>query len=125
MDSASVDQMIASLLVEGIKVGDVLEVVGVKLAVLQGFVRSDIVGEFDNLQVDVLLGEVVDDQVQQGGMRLRGGADLQRDRSLCLRGALLFLRTVGKNGGNRQQDSKSSNQSLFHNQISPHQIGGW
>ena len=77
VDSADADQMGAVLLVKAVKVGGVLEVVGIDLAALGDKVGLHIVAELNDLQVDALLGQNLLGHIQDLGMGRGGGGDLQ------------------------------------------------
>ena len=77
MDSAGGGQFGAVFGVKVVQIGLVLEEVSVQVAVGQGFVGHDVVGELFDLQLDALLGQLVADGFQDLGVGGGGGADHQ------------------------------------------------
>ena len=76
MDVGGVHQVSAVLLVEGGQIGDVLEVVGIQLPVLQGFVGLDVVVVLHHIQGVAVLCGLLLEVVQDLGVRGGAGADL-------------------------------------------------
>ena len=98
----------AVLGVELIHVGDVLEVVGVQGAVLQGVVGGHVVVVLHDVQCVPVLGQGVLDLLEDGRVGGGGGADLDGLAPAIARAAA---------GGQRQDQGKGQhkcNQLLFH-----------
>ena len=110
MQARHADQMGAAVLVEIVHVGDVLEVVGIQLAVLHVVVGQHVVVVIHDLQGDALLGQDLLGLLQDLGVGRGGRAHLQGGP---------LLAAAGGQQGQAQRRRQSQGQSfLFHIRIS-------
>ena len=100
MNAAGIDQMGAVFFIEAVHVGDVLEVVGIQLALFQRGVGDDVVFELDDLQSVAFLGQDLLGDLQDLGVGSGGCADLD---------GLVVGGTAA--GGQSQNQGQGQNQS--------------
>ena len=134
MDETGGNEVRAVAGVEAVQIRGVLEVVGVKLAVLESGVGQDVVIENHDLEIIAFLGENGLDLLKDLGVR--GGGSADSDGFLC--GGLFGRRFGGGSlgsgglfrggrggggaaGGQREQQRQSEDdrKNLFHFELSP------
>ena len=105
MDAGHAYQMGAVLFIEVVQVGDVLEVVGVQLALFQRGVGDDIVVEFHDLQIVAFVSQNLLDNFQNLGVGCGGCADLD---------GLIVGRTAAGGQGQGQCQGQYQCNDFFH-----------
>ena len=110
MQAGGAHQVGAVAGVEVVHVGDVLEVVGVQLAVLHVVVGQHVVIVIHNLQGDAVLGQDLLGLLQDLGVGRGGRAHLQ--------GGLLLAAAGGQQGQAQRRRQSQGQSFLFHIRIS-------
>ena len=116
----------AVVTVEPVEVVDVLEVVGVQIAVFQSLVGLDVIGVLHDLQLDALLGQNGLALLQDLGVGGDAGAHLQRgglrSGSVAAVGGITGRRGVraaaAGQQGQHQQGAEGQGEKLLHVQYS-------
>ena len=105
VDAGHAHQMGAVLFIEVVQVGDVLEVVGIQLALFQRGVGDDIVVEFHDLQIVAFVSQNLLDNFQNLGVGRGGCADLD---------GLIVGRTAAGGQGQGQCQGQYQCNDFFH-----------
>ena len=110
----------AFLLVEALQIGDVLEVVGVFLALFHSGVGNDVIAVLMDLQVNALLSQNIHHLLQDLGVGGGGGGHVQHHRLGGLSGRFggsrsrgFFLFGAAGGQGQAQHQGQSQGQKLL------------
>ena len=110
MDSTSVYKMIAMLCIEGFKIWDVLEVVGIDFAILYSVIWSYIVCEFLDFKCDSLSCEVINHKREKSCVWFWGSTN----NDFCCR-RLSFGGCLSEYRYDCKKGYKCDCENLFHN----------